>query len=146
MKNLVEYKGEDLETNDREEAINKADKMDDSRPNFDDLEWVPEETEDEFVAEMMDDKEGDLEDNIRDTIKTYKDTNLVHTAHMAVPVEVMFRCKAYYLVNNDYDGILYEALIKGRKFSNLMTGWDAIHNPDARKHVSDPHFMLSDPF
>ena len=144
-----EYDGEDLETNDRSDAIEKAKEIDinNDKPGtltLSALEWVPEETEDEYVSRNMNNIEDELDDKIDDMIHTYKNKHFVETLNYDKPVEIMFKCKAYYLIHKEFDSFLYEGLFKGRKFNDLVTGWGR-QFPHERK-IKDNTDLFGDPF
>jgi len=133
-----EYDGEDLETNHWSEAVRKAKDMN-TEVDYDEnnLVWIPEMEEWEYVDERRSELEDELDDNIYDLVKSYKERNLAQTAEYARPVEVMFKCKAYYVVDIKYDHLIYEALVRGRKLSNLVTGHSRILKPYT-KQAKDP--------
>jgi len=77
------------------------------------LDWRPDVSWESYKMEQRDAAETHFDDFIKNTTMGYKNSNL--SLAITRNVEIMFRCKSFYLVNRQFADAVRKYIIKGEK-------------------------------
>jgi len=111
------YEGGDTGEVDIDSAIDaaaEAEGYDPEEINSSDLEWVPDVTWEEFKLDKFEEVKTESESQLDHLINGYRKNNL----GLAVKkkVEILFKCKSYYLVDQQYAPDIERHLLRGKPY------------------------------
>jgi hypothetical protein len=97
------------------------------------LRWNPDMTLDDFIDEKQEEARDNAEDTLNQIIKGYKTSNL--GLAIKKKVEIMFRCKSYYLVDSHFKDDIIKYVLEGKpmKFDPKQKGLPYTRDPKWRK-------------
>jgi len=106
------YHGENLETNDYNDAVEIA--LENAGLGElgygDELDWVPDIPMEEYLLDKENEYINDKNKYLKSLVREYEDRNL--KVSRGTKNEIAFKCKSYYLVNPVYVSALYDKLFE----------------------------------
>lgn len=129
------YDGIDTEEQDIDQAsvvAAEAEGLDIEDFSRNDFEWVPEVSYEEYVEQKRKEQLENAEENFEEVVKGYRDSNL----NLAImkKVEVVFKCKSYFLIDAFYEKPILDYMIHGKvDFDPAQMEFEFEKNPSVRK-------------
>lgn len=131
------YEGSDLETQDIDDAIDiaaEAEGVDSEEISYSDLEWVPEMEEEEYIERRRKEFLDDQEDRVSSIIRAYTNKNLKKGVNSGV--EIMFKCKTYYIIERQNEKSVLNFLKTGQyPFDERQLEFAFEKDPKIRKNI-----------
>jgi len=135
------YLGSDTEEAYKDEAVAVAADAEGVDPDDPDeiiqiennLEWIPDEELEDYISRMQEEEKEEANSILNELINGYRKTNL----GLAIKknVEIMFRCKSYYLIDQNFNTNIEDYILKDKpmKFNPKQKGLPFNRDPDWRK-------------
>lgn len=107
--------------------------MDELRAIEDNLQWIPDLELEDYIHSEQEDAKDEADNMLSEWIDGYRKTNL--GLAMKKNVEIMFRCKSYYLVDKNFEPMIEDHILKDKpmKFNPKQKGLPFYRDPDWRK-------------
>lgn len=109
-----EYKGEEVSDYraDRDDAEDEMKEREGDEYEWGEIEWIPEVSWDDYIIQKNEEDRERQEDLIWNIVKSYTNKDLKGALNSNS--EIMFKCKAYYIVNPLYEDFIADMMLSGK--------------------------------